>query len=421
MLNKLAANHPQLLFLMLIFFGSTLACSILEGSLGTALTPTPTRTPLPSFTPTPTTEVIDPSQALEPPTVPPTQTITAEPDTPPESVSTADTATPTPTTSPSPTTTRPTTTATSTITPVPSPVQLEITEITPSPEECQLDRECIITVTGSGVSAEVRSNLQLYLLVSPLIEGQYQTYYVQAPVSFNNSDRWSSPEIYVGQAGDPPGQRFQICALVTEQSLMQGQAVEGLPQGQSVCEEVSKREAPAPTATSTPPPTAPPSTPTSIPSPTPTPILSFSCQSFRPPLEGNVGFNGAVEFQSPGDCAAGLDTTMTAGGNYSGDLNGKELWILVYPTDNEYYPQTRDACQMLPADAGGGVWNTIVNFGGPPQQYDLVAIVTNSDASETFKKWLKTGCETGDYPGYKRQELPGGIQEVGAITVSTKP
>jgi hypothetical protein len=151
--------------------------------------------------------------------------------------------------------------------------------------------------------------------------------------------------------------------------------------------------------------------------PTPEPI----CQSTRPPL-GGTPVDVEVEITSPNHCDTGLTTSMTAGGTYSGDLTGKEIWILVYPTtDKKYYPQSLDACAQIPSDASGGLWETSVNFGGPPQQYDVVAVVTEADgeASQEFKGWLQRGCETNDFPGYLRRELPGGITEVDAITVST--
>lgn len=145
-----------------------------------------------------------------------------------------------------------------------------------------------------------------------------------------------------------------------------------------------------------------------------------TCSSLRPHL-GGPPVDVEVQFTSPGNCAEGLPRLIRASGKYEGDLTGREIWVLVYPTDSKYYPQTLDACKQAPAESGANIWNTLVYFGGPPQQYDLVAVVTEtgSRASQEIKAWLKRGCTSRHYPGYSRDELPAGITEVAAITVST--
>lgn len=152
-----------------------------------------------------------------------------------------------------------------------------------------------------------------------------------------------------------------------------------------------------------------------------TPGVECALVSLRPPIEGPL-VNVDVAILSPRHCAIGLDTSMTVGGTYTGDLTGQEIWILIYPTSLEYFPQSPDACKELPANVSGGKWNTNVAFGGPPQQYDVVAVVTKADseASIEFKRWLKNGCDTGDFPGYSVNELPDGLTELAAITVSTE-
>lgn len=148
---------------------------------------------------------------------------------------------------------------------------------------------------------------------------------------------------------------------------------------------------------------------------------TFTCQSDRPPIEGPP-IDVAVTITSLRNCDTGLPPTIVVGGSYVGDLNNKEIWVLVYPSDLEYYPQTLDACKQLPSDTTEGKWNTTANLGGPPQQYDIVVVVTevDSEASQEFKLWLQKGCNTNDFPGYLRDELPSGITEVASITINTK-
>jgi Flp pilus assembly pilin Flp len=141
--------------------------------------------------------------------------------------------------------------------------------------------------------------------------------------------------------------------------------------------------------------------------------------SNRPSLDGS-SIELEIEFTYPTQCAHKIATTIYASGTYSGDLTGKDIWIMVYPTDHEYYPQTVNACGEVHVNIVGGEWNTIINFGGPPQQYDIIAAVADvgSEASLEFRAWLQNGCVTRDFPGYLSDALPGGLTEVAAITVT---
>jgi hypothetical protein len=101
------------------------------------------------------------------------------------------------------------------------------------------------------------------------------------------------------------------------------------------------------------------------------------------------------------------------------------MWVLVFAeSDEKYYPQSSaDACQMLPAQASNGKWTANLFLGVfPPEQFDIVVAVTtvNSEASQAFKTWLKTGCDTGEFPGFTVSDLPEGLSEMDAITVRTR-
>lgn len=113
-----------------------------------------------------------------------------------------------------------------------------------------------------------------------------------------------------------------------------------------------------------------------------------------------------------------------AEGSYSGNLSGREIWILVYGPDLKYYPQSAaDPCQAVSVQVSEGYWRTNLFLGiHPPQQFDIVATVTDigSEASLTFKQWLKTGCNTNEFPGFSIADLPQGLTEMDVITVKTK-
>jgi hypothetical protein len=86
-----------------------------------------------------------------------------------------------------------------------------------------------------------------------------------------------------------------------------------------------------------------------------------------------------------------------------------------------YYVQSPDACQGLSAHASKGQWTTNLNLGGEgrPEQFDIVVTVADvdSEASQVFTKWLLTGCDTNEFPGFST--LPDGLTELDAITVHT--
>jgi hypothetical protein len=177
-------------------------------------------------------------------------------------------------------------------------------------------------------------------------------------------------------------------------------------------------------------PTSPPQPPTDTPSPspteTPTPVLQTpsptpECESFRPPIVGpSVG--GEVKITSLENCTTGLPsaTKILIAGTYHDIPQDLELWILVYPTDLKYYPQSSDDCKQLPALRSGGRWNVNIVLGGEdfPEQFDVVAVLADTQASQAFKDYLKTGCDTGRYEGFSI--LPEGqITEMDFIIVFT--
>lgn len=145
------------------------------------------------------------------------------------------------------------------------------------------------------------------------------------------------------------------------------------------------------------------------------------CRPLHPPL-GGPPVNLEVKITSPENCLLNnnLGPSATIRGTYSGDLSGKEIWILVYPEQAlRYYIQSHDACGQRPAEASGGQWITRAFFGGPVQHYDVIAVVTEvgNPASVSFKEQLKKQCDENDLPGNARNELPDGFTEMDAIIV----
>jgi hypothetical protein len=120
-------------------------------------------------------------------------------------------------------------------------------------------------------------------------------------------------------------------------------------------------------------------------------------------------------------CADNLPTAtgIPLAGTYSGDLTNKEIWILVYPSNLAYYPQSTNACASISTPFANGQWAETIRLGreGVPEAFHVVAVVTEvgSPASEAFHNYLTVGCDTGNYEGLA--VIPAGATEMDAIIV----
>ena len=146
--------------------------------------------------------------------------------------------------------------------------------------------------------------------------------------------------------------------------------------------------------------------------------------SSRPHICGPMIDDLEVKITSPKDCDVNVPKgeRIPVEGTYSGNLAGRDIWVLIYASsDKKYYPQSSNACKMLSAEALGGRWSTTL-FDLTQEQIDVV-VVTDVDgkASQAFKDWLKLICDTGEVPpGFPASYLPDGLVEMDAITVVTK-
>lgn len=151
-----------------------------------------------------------------------------------------------------------------------------------------------------------------------------------------------------------------------------------------------------PTFTSTPVPTA---TPTFTPTATATP----QCPSPpRTPID-TAGFGGTITITSHEHCQTGFaaNSEITLSGTYSNLPPNSTLWILVYPPNQLYYPQSPNACAGTVVSLSGGTWSVPIYLGaddGIPEWIDVVAYLVNDATSQFLSDWLKAqpGCTGGD-------------------------
>ena len=119
---------------------------------------------------------------------------------------------------------------------------------------------------------------------------------------------------------------------------------------------------------------------------------------------------------------------MQIAGTYSGisedDEENLETWVLAYPEDHKYYPQSSNACSECPAGFGGDVWVVTGHLGqeGRSETFDIVVVVTNrgSQASTRFKQYLRHGCDTGNYIGIPRSQMPTDLTEKASTRVRSR-
>jgi len=100
------------------------------------------------------------------------------------------------------------------------------------------------------------------------------------------------------------------------------------------------------------------------------------------------------------------------------DSHEKDIWILLKPSDNKYYPQSDHTNTSYKRD---GEWQVITRFGGDKGElYDIIAYETNAEASQFFSSTIQSWKDSLAYPGLEIDELPPGAVEVDRIVVSLK-
>jgi len=96
----------------------------------------------------------------------------------------------------------------------------------------------------------------------------------------------------------------------------------------------------------------------------------------------------------------------------------KDIWVLLKPSDNKYYPQSDHTNTSYKRN---GQWQVITRFGGDKgESFDIVVYETDSLASQYFSSTIQNWKDSLSYPGLELEELPPGANEVERIVVSLK-
>lgn len=94
----------------------------------------------------------------------------------------------------------------------------------------------------------------------------------------------------------------------------------------------------------------------------------------------------------------------------------KDIWVLLKPSDNKYYPQSDHTNTSYKRN---GEWQVITRFGGDRDEpYDIIVYETDDAASRFFSKTIEEWKATLSYPGLELDEIPQSAKEVDRLTVS---
>jgi MinD-like ATPase involved in chromosome partitioning or flagellar assembly len=164
--------------------------------------------------------------------------------------------------------------------------------------------------------------------------------------------------------------------------------------------------------------------------PPPTATITSTCPhlSSRTYLQGTASYSGQVTINNPANCTTAYEpeTAIDTRGAYSRIPPGTLIWVLIYPPNGLYYPQSPNACATPiapPPIQGGGNWNvdTFLGLkGNPPEWFDIVVVLTDQTTSDYLSDWLHDGCLAG-FSGIEPAVLEQmDITEKAYITVQTK-
>ena len=93
----------------------------------------------------------------------------------------------------------------------------------------------------------------------------------------------------------------------------------------------------------------------------------------------------------------------------------KDLWVLLKPSDNRYYPQSDHTNTSYKRN---GEWQVITRFGGDKGElYELIVYETDSLASEFFSATISDWKKEESFPGLELEEIPKGATEIERIDI----
>jgi hypothetical protein len=148
-------------------------------------------------------------------------------------------------------------------------------------------------------------------------------------------------------------------------------------------------------------------------------LVNYNSQMEQVSIGKKLKINGpvnAVKVVSPIDKDS-VDCRILTMGVYP-ESHKKDIWVMIRPTDDRYYPQSDHTNTSYKRD---GEWQVVTRFGGDlGEVYDLIIYEADSTASSFFSSTIKKWKETDEYPGLELEEIPTGAKEVERIEVYSR-
>lgn len=93
----------------------------------------------------------------------------------------------------------------------------------------------------------------------------------------------------------------------------------------------------------------------------------------------------------------------------------KDVWVVLRPTDDRYYPQSDHTNTSFKSD---GEWQVVTRFGGDlGEAYDLIIYEADEEASKFFTDTIEEWKVKEEYPGIELASMPKGAVEIERIKV----
>ena len=96
--------------------------------------------------------------------------------------------------------------------------------------------------------------------------------------------------------------------------------------------------------------------------------------------------------------------------------HNKDIWVLLKPSDNKYYPQSDYTNTSYKEN---GRWQVLTRFGGDQGEvYDLYVYEADTNASQFFSETILKWKSANLYEGLQLEELPPGAIEIDRLKVT---
>ncbi|GMN10775.1 hypothetical protein MTsPCn9_30600 [Croceitalea sp. MTPC9] len=148
-------------------------------------------------------------------------------------------------------------------------------------------------------------------------------------------------------------------------------------------------------------------------------LVNYNSQMEQVSIGNKIKINGPVDkvkVVSPIDKDS-VDCRILTMGVYP-ESHEKDIWVIIRPTDDRYYPQSDHTNTSYKRD---GEWQVVTRFGGDMgEAYDLIIYEADSEASSFFSSTISKWKEEDNYPGLQLEEIPAGAKEVERLAIYTR-